>query len=308
MGRRHSPLVLAVVVLVTSACEAPLRPLASTMCHEVRFAAASAGGEAAELAEPTDAEWVDLLTDDEEGESSSCERVLARTPPQIPRCEGQPVAAAPTLLAIAPRIIARLHREGDDDLLWVATHRTSEGMHAGPLAVVRRTALGLEVQALGTHVGPSAHAELRILRAASAAVVAVEADRGDERVAHLLIQSGGALVPAALDVAPGERCLAPAQLVLRQVREERRPDGWTRRAVRTAILAESEDVVIVREHLTVRELDPSDPDAPPRATHDADAIRRLQPAGSRLRADRDVLMPPTEPSAESAPRGRRARR
>lgn len=267
--------------------------------------AATSGDEHAAGDEPTDAEWLALLTDDEEGPSSSCERVLARTPPPVPRCEGGVTAPAPALRAIAPRIAARLHRPGDDDLLWVATHLTEDGRHSGPLAVVRRTALGLEVQALGTHVGPAEQAELRILRTSTASVVSVEADSGSARIARLLMQSGGALVPAALDDPEGG-CRAPAEIVLRRVDEERRPDGWTRREVRTAVLEESDSAVLVREHLTVRELDLENADAPPRATHDADAIRRLVPSGAHLRADRRELMPPPAPSTEHA-RSRRGR-
>ncbi|MDQ3034188.1 MAG: hypothetical protein M3Y87_17400, partial [Myxococcota bacterium] len=300
-ARIAAALIALVTIVADAGCDAALRPLASTMCHESRPGASTSGAESATPEEPTDAEWIALLTDDEEGPSSSCEVALARTPPQIPRCRRASAGPAPALLAIPPRIAARLHRSGDDDLLWIATHQTGDGMRSGPLAVVRRTALGLEVQALGTHLGPAEHAELRMLRTGAATVVAVEADSGGARIAQLLIQSGGALVPAALDDPEGG-CSAPAQIVLRRADETRRSDGWTRRAVRTAVLDESDDAVLVREHLTVRELDLADADAPPRATHDADAIRRLVPAGARLRADRAALMAPTVPSAERASR------
>ena len=61
MSTRLCSCVLTALAL--GACDAPLRPLSTTMCHEAR--AASAGGET-ELHEPTDAEWVRLLTDDGE--------------------------------------------------------------------------------------------------------------------------------------------------------------------------------------------------------------------------------------------------
>lgn len=275
--------------LALSACEAPLRPLSTTMCHEVRSASASAGGEH-ELAEPTDAEWIHLLTDDEEGRPSSCERALALAPPQEPRCEGAPARALGELHAIPPRIVARMHREGEDDVLWVATHRTADGMHAGPVAMVRRTALGLEVQALGRHVGPAEHVDARVLRAGSMVVVSIESEAGQDRVADLLIRAGGALVPAALE-DPELGCQAPARLVLRGRREQPTGDGWTRQAVHTTVLDEGAGALLVREHLTIRELDAHDRDAPPRATHDADAVRRLVASGTRLRADRGPLTP-----------------
>lgn len=297
MQRSHATLCALFAAVLCAACEAPLRPLATTVCHEARAAAATAGAESAPIHEPTDAEWIALLTDDEEGRSSSCEIVLARTPPQVPRCDGAPAPAPATLLAIPARIAARMHRDGEDDLLWVATHRTQDGRLSGPLAVVRRTVLGLEVQALGPHLGSAEHAELRLLRTGTTSVVAIEAEHEGARVGHLLIQSGGALVPAAIDDPAGAGCQAPARLVLRRIDEERRADGWTRRATRTAVLAEDEGAVIVREHLTIRELDLADPDAAPRATHDADAVRRLVPSGTRLRADRGALMAPPRATA-----------
>ncbi|UJR78608.1 hypothetical protein [Sandaracinus amylolyticus] len=303
MGPRLAITILTLVAL--AACEAPLRPLASTVCHETRRASSSAGGESTEASEPTDADWIALLTDDEEGRPSSCEELLARTPPQEPVCTGARPRALGTLHPIAPRIVARLHREGEDDVLWVATHTTSEGLHVGPLALVRRTTLGLEVQAIGRHAGSADHAEARVLRTEDAVVVSIESELAGDRIADLLVRSGGALVPAALD-DPDVGCQAPARIVLRRRDEQRADDGWTIRTVRTAVLDEDARSVVLREHLTVRELDAADPDAPPRATHDADGIRHLTPSGARLRADRGPLAPPPR-EEPAAPRHRRTR-
>ncbi|WP_053235919.1 hypothetical protein [Sandaracinus amylolyticus] len=288
MAPRVAMMVLMLGAL--AACEAPMRPLPTTVCHEARRAAPSAGGESIEVPEPTDAEWIALLTDDEEGRPSSCEELLARTPPQEPQCASDRPRALGTLHPIAPRIVARLHREGEDDVLWVATHTTAAGLHVGPLALVRRTTLGLEVQAIGRHAGSADHAEARVLRTDDAIVVSIESELAGDRVADLLVRSGGALVPAALD-EPEVGCQAPARIVLRHRAEQHADDGWTIRTVRTAVLDEDPHAVVLREHLTVREIDAADPDAPPRATHDADGIRRLTPTGVRLRADRGPLAP-----------------
>lgn len=293
--------------LGSGACEPPpLRPLASTMCFEPRARSSGSDDAASERIDaPTDAEWIALLTDDEEGPSSSCERALARTSAPLPTCGAAPSSAAPSLRAIPARIVAHGEREGEDDVIWVATQRTADGRFAGPLAIVRRTALGLEVQALGSHLGAADRAELRLLRANAGAVVVVAAERGGERVATLLVQSGGAIVPAALEEPEGA-CAAPAEIVLRGTRDVAIGEGWTRRETRTAVLDESVRGVIVREHLTVAERDASDPDAPPRATHDADAVRTLAVSGARIRADRPPLVPSVR--AEEQTRRRRQRR
>jgi hypothetical protein len=248
-----------------------------------------AGGENEVLTEPTDAEWIALLTDDEEGLASSCELALAHMVPRVPQCTHREQATRPPRAAMAPRIAARLHREGQDDIVWITTHLTMDGMHVGIVAIVRRTSFGLEVQAMGTHIGPADNAELRLLRIGSTNIVSVEAERGSERIAHLLIQSGGSLIPTVIEGGPEERCDAPAEIVLRRIEENPRSDGWTVRIVRTATLEERPDALLVREHLTVHELDRRNPDERVRASHDADAIRRLVPVGARLRSDRAPL-------------------
>lgn len=257
------------------------------MCHVQRASTVAVGGEhepPLEPTEPTDAEWISLLTDDEEGAPSSCERALGRTPPRMPHCASRAPSVPRVRAPIPPRIIARLHREGEDDVVWIATHLRENGMQLGIVAITRRTSIGLEVQAMGPHEGPSENAELRLLRTGSGVIVSVEADRGEARVARFLIQSGGSLVQTVIDGTTDEDCQDPGEIVLRRIEEIPHVDGWTSRVVRTATLEERSDGVLVREHLTIHELDRRNPDARVRATHDANAIRLLVPSGVRLRA------------------------
>ncbi len=281
-------MVFACCVALLAGCEGSPKPLATTMCHARRVLTSDAGGEHV-LTQPTDAEWIALLTDDEEGVASSCELALAHMVSREPLCAQSGAAPRSPRAAIAPRIAARLHREGQDDVIWIATHMTRDGMHVGVMAIVRRTSFGLEVQAMGAYTGPADNAELRLLRVGSTNIVSVEAERGHDRVAHLLIQSGGSLIPTVIEGASEDRCGATAEIVLRHIEESPRPDGWTVRVVRTATLEERPDVLLVREHLTVHELDRRNPDERIRARHDADAIRRLVPVGGRLRSDRAPL-------------------
>lgn len=258
-------------------CAAQLRTLPTTVCHRSKADGAT---------EPTEAEWTALLHDDGEGAATSCEAALARTPPSAPRCEHEERSPAPTF-AIAPRLVAHAQRTGEDDLVWIATHRAGEHELSGPIAIVRRTALGLEVQALGTHTGPSEQVSLRLLRAGASTAIAIEsADRG-ERVADLMIQAGGALIPAVID-EPG-RCRSRARVILRRSDDRGASGRWRERRVRSATLEEGEGAVIVREHLRVDEIDPADPEAPPRARRESDRVRRLVPEGARLRADQPPI-------------------
>lgn len=262
------------------------------MCHVERASTVSVGGEhelPLEPTEPTDAEWISLLTDDEEGAPSSCERALSRTPPRMPHCTSRAPSTPRVRAPISPRIVARLHRDGEDDVVWIATHLVESGMQLGIVAIIRRTSIGLEVQAMGPYEGPGENAELRLLRTGSGVIVSVEADRGEARVARFLIQSGGSLVQAVIDGATDRDCQEPGEIALRRVEELPRVDGWTSRVVRTATLEEQSDGVLVREHLTIHELDRRNPDARVRATHDANAARLLTPIGVRLRAQRPPL-------------------
>lgn len=263
---------------LVSACAPSLRPLPTTVCHHV---GAGDGGPQGDVA------WTSLLVDDDEGLRSSCEAALARTPPSVPRCEATPVVE-PRLFAIPPRLVALARRPGEDDIVWVATHRTQDGALSGPIAIVRSTQLGLEIQGLGTHTGPGDQLHMRILRAGPATLVAIESTLGETRVADLLVQSGGALVPAALE-DPTLGCQAPARIVLR--RSDLRPTGggWRERRVRTATLHEDAAAFVVREHLSVEEVDSDDPDAPVRARRESDRVRRLTVTGTRLRTDRGPI-------------------
>lgn len=269
-----------VTVALASACTTALQPLPTTVCH--RSVASEAEG-----TEREEAAWTSLLVDDGEGRRSSCERALARTPPSEPRCAGAPPAHG-QLFAIPPRLAAVARRPGEDDVVWVATHRTADGSLSGPLAIVRHTAVGLEVQALGTHAGPGEQAHPRILRAGPTTLVVIEAAQGDTRVAHLLVQSGGALVPAALD-DPTLGCQSPARIVLRRTDRGPAPGGWRERRVRTATIDEEAGTFVVREHLSVEEVDSDGPDARVRARRDSDRVRTLTAAGARLRADRGPI-------------------
>jgi len=261
-----------------SACAPSLRPLPTTVCHHAGGGGAGSNGDVA---------WTSLLVDDDEGLRSSCERALARTPPSVPRCEGAP-AIEQLLFAIPPRLVALARRPGEDDIVWVATHRTHEGALSGPIAIVRPTELGLEIQGLGTHTGPGEQVHMRILRAGTATLVAIESALGETRVADLLVQSGGALVPAALE-DPTLGCQAPARVVLRRTDVHPTAGGWRERRVRTATLHEDASAFVVREHLSVEEVDSDDPDAPVRARRESDRVRTLTATGARLRADRGPI-------------------
>jgi hypothetical protein len=149
-----------------------------------------------------------------------------------------------------------------------------------------RTELGLEVQALGWHTGSIENVSLRTWRIDGRYVVGVASRVGATDVVDLLVQAGAVLGLASIEEA--ETC-APARSVVHD--ETRGPPraGWTTRTIRSAVLSVDGPLLVVEEHVSVDEISELRPDAPPRASHEANGERRLVLAGARFRADREGL-------------------
>ena len=263
---------LLLCAAMLSACgAAPLRPLATTRCHATRGLRAS---------EPTDADWARLLTLGEETHHDPCAAELALSPRHLNAC-GEALESAP-LGRIEPRLIAH-QREGEGpDVLWVAVEGDDAGIVAGPIAVVVRTPLGLEVQALGWLRGPEARAQLRMHVLEEGNVIAAMLHVGDEEHALLLAQSGGALTPAG--ITDGTAC-TPGDVVLHATSTA---DGasraWMLRTVQSAVLRVEDGALVIEEHTQRAEVPRADPSAPARSTETAQRRQMLQLRGARLSA------------------------
>jgi hypothetical protein len=189
---------------------------------------------------------------------------------------------------VEPRVLAASRREGEPEVVWVATHLVNAERARGPLAIVERTALGLEVQALGIYEGPIEVLDVRLFRVAGAYVVAIEQTQEGGSMLELLVQSGGALVVAGFEDVDG-RCTDTARVTVRGAEFEPLGGGWSRRTTRTSTLLPTPTALVVQEHLTVEEVETARPDSPPRSRADADGVRYLVPHGSRLLPDRPGL-------------------
>lgn len=252
-----------------SACgAAPLRPLSTTRCHAMRALAS----------EPTDADWAHLLTLGEETNHDPCAAELALSPRHLNAC-GEAVEST-ALGRIEPRLIAH-QREGEGpDVIWVAVEGDDAGIVAGPIAVVVRTELGLEVQALGWLRGPEARAQLRMHALAEGNVIAAMLHIGEEEHALLLAQSGGALTPAG--ITDGAQCTSGDVLMHATSMNDGSSRAWAMRTVQSALLRVEEGALVIEEHTQRAEVPRADPSAPARSTETAQRRRVLHLHGARL--------------------------
>lgn len=261
--------LLGCALALTACGAAPLRPMASTRCHTVR---------PLDAVEPLPSDWTRLLTIGEETDHDACAAELALSPRHLNACgeRVEPVA----LGRIEPRLIAHQREGTGPDVVWVAVEADDTGIVAGPIAVVVRSPLGLEVQALGWLRGPEARAQLRIHALPEGNVIAAMLHVGDEEHALLLAQSGGALTPAG--ITEGELC-APGDIV---VHATTTADGssraWMSRTLQSALLRVEQGAFVIEEHTLRTEVPRSDPSAPARSTETAQRRRMLHLYGARL--------------------------
>ncbi len=200
------------------------------------------------------------------------------------------LAAAPAVSdASSPEgsasVVASERLEGGEWLAWTATRTLDPSRVEGALVRARQTALGLEAQAVGVHVGPAIRVTLRCFRVDRTRVVVVESsesERSIERSAWVYIERDATLSAAQLgDGATLLPIHRDSVLAL---------DGrWDRARTVTATLEGSRDALVVHEHATEREVARDHPEIPPRAVREVDRDRRLVIDGVRLVGDRASL-------------------
>ena len=261
--------LLACSLLLVACGAAPLRPMSSTRCHAVR---------PLDAVEPSASDWTRLLTIGDEAGHQACAAELALSPRHLNAC-GERVEAI-ALGRIEPRLIAHQREGTGPDVIWVAVEANEAGIVAGPVAVVVRSPLGLEVQALGWLRGPEARAQLRIHALPEGNVIAAMLHVGDEEHALLLAQSGGALTPAG--ITEDAQC-APGNIIVRATTTgEGSSRAWMTRTLQSALLRVEEGALVIEEHTLRTEVPRSDPSAPARSTETAQRRRMLHLSGARL--------------------------
>ena len=200
------------------------------------------------------------------------------------------LAAAPAALGgLGPHtrssVVAEERLGQDEWIVWAATETTDPLHVEGSLIRARQTALGLEAQAMGPHVGPALRVTLRCVALDGTTLVVVESsesDRSIERSAWVFVVQGAAIRPA--DFGNGAAVLPVHRDSARAI------DGrWEQARTVTATFEGQGDALVVHEHATEREIASGHPEIPARAVREVDRDRRLVLDGLRLVADRASL-------------------
>ena len=213
-------------------------------------------------------------------------------------------------------------------LVWVRTDYFEDGDALGPIAVAEYRKNGLAIRALGALRANPNRVRLRLEPMGEGTVLVVESmvcpEGGDAskcaRVMRLVPREGDRFVERPLFDEKTNACLGPATFPLAKFEELQRDDGTIRRFELARTIDFEEGVVTVNEQVTIKDIDPSQPDAPPAVFRKAQIERTLvldgaglktsEPLWERMMAEHGSLQvkadvpatPPAGAEGEAAPK------
>ncbi len=182
--------------------------------------------------------------------------------------------------------------EGEDGkaLVWVRTDYFEDGDALGPIAIAEYRKNGIAIRALGALRANPNRVRMRLESMGEGTVLVVESmvcppddPAKCARVMRLVPREGDRFVERPLYDAKTNACLGPAKFELSRFEELQRDDGIIRRFELARTFDFKEGVVTVNEQVTIKDVDPSQPDAPPAVFRKAQIERKLQLDGSGLK-------------------------
>jgi hypothetical protein len=196
----------------------------------------------------------------------------------------------PRRMAVAEETVIVRDLGDTSYLVWVITHRFEDGDGYGPLALARRDASGISVEALGVLRMHGERVKLERWNISKDAVISVSGERCSQvqggqrkcqRSTQLLLQHGQQLVAAAV-VDPQNRCLEQGQFQLARTQEKPLGSGLVRSFELSADITHDARYVVVEERLLVRDVDTRSQSQPARVVQRVETRRLLQPYSGRL--------------------------
>jgi hypothetical protein len=168
-------------------------------------------------------------------------------------------------------------------LVWVRTDYFEDGDALGPIAIAEYRKNGLAIRALGALRANPNRVRMRLEPMGEATVLVVESmvcppddPQKCARVMRLLPRDGDRFVERPLYDEKTNACLGPATFPLSRVEEIKRDDGTIRRFELARTFDFEEGVVSVDEQVTIKDIDPTQPDAPPAVFRKAQIERKLE--------------------------------
>lgn len=175
-------------------------------------------------------------------------------------------------------------------LVWVRTDYFENGDALGPIAIAEYRKNGLAIRALGALRANPNRVRMRLEPMGAGTVLVVEsmvcpADDPAKcaRVMRLVPREGDRFVERPLYDAKTNACLGPATFELSKFEEIKREDGVVRRFELARTFDFEAGVVTVNEQVTIKDIDPTQPDAPPAVFRKAQIERNLELDGSGLK-------------------------
>ncbi len=222
-------------------------------------------------------------------------------------CTGKPYEIADEEVAVcitpenpAPALPPRA-LDGDQDLeligidegkalVWVRTDYFEDGDALGPVAIAEYRKNGVALRAIGPLRANPNRVRMRMEPMGESTVLVVESmvceidnPKKCNRVMRLLTLENSRFVERPLlDDETGD-CLGPATFPLTRELELERDDGIIRRFELVRTFDFEEGVVTVSEQVTIKEIDPKQPDAPPAVFRKAQIERPLKLGEGGLR-------------------------
>jgi hypothetical protein len=217
-------------------------------------------------------------------------RAIRWQPAAAPSCkEASPDREPPLPVPIGQDSVIERSLGSDRYLVWIVSHRFANGDGFGPLALARRVANGLQVDALGSLRLRTARVNLELWTLRQEAVVVASGESCGGRIGEavcrravrLLLHRTRALLEPTLVDGSG-RCVQESPLELSRQHEQTLATGLRRSFELDAVLQRDPRYIVVEERLLVRDTDPSAPQLPPREVQRIEAKRFILVQDGRL--------------------------
>jgi hypothetical protein len=189
---------------------------------------------------------------------------------------------------LGPDDVAVTPLDASHRLVWVVTNRYASGDGLGPAAVVQVKDRRLIVRAIGSLRANVLRAKLRLERMGLVEALVAEGEQcasadpaSCNRAARVMPIRGDRFEPLAVTNAAGG-CLSPAWFYLGREEGESLASGWRRRYRLDGTLAFDAAGITIQEQLSVHDVDPRNPAAPPRLFRRAESEQQVRMEGRRF--------------------------
>jgi uncharacterized low-complexity protein len=209
---------------------------------------------------------------------------------QVSACIKREAPALPPRPLDGDKDLELIGLEEGTALVWVRTDYFEDGDALGPIAIAEYRKNGLAIRALGALRANPNRVRMRLEPMGEGTVLVVESmvcppddPQKCARVMRLVPREGDRFVERPLYDEKTNACLGPATFELSRFEEIKREDGIIRRFELARTFDFEEGVVTINEQVTIKDIDPTQPDAPPAIFRKAQKDRTLQLDGSGLK-------------------------